>query len=147
MLTVGVNRNRSSDSRQGRSQAQRSVASERLAVASERRAAAASRIAFWAAVAGLAASAKLSIAGAPSAVTSVLRAWTRWKAGLSRRARLLECTSFFGPRPHLAPLETSSHSTTPLAPSETVIEPSGSWEAEGMKTPTDFFRAAATSGR
>ena len=86
------------------------------------------------------------MAGAPSAVTSVFRACTRWNAGLSRRARLLECTSFFGPRPHFSPLDTSSSSTTPLAPSDTVTLPSGSWAAEGMKTPVQRLRAAATSG-
>ena len=106
MLTVGVNRNRSSDSRQGRSCAQRSAESAFLAVASESRAAAASSIAFCAAEAGRAASAKPSMAGSPSAVTSVFSACTRWNAGLSRRARLLEWTSFFGPA---APLRAARH--------------------------------------
>ncbi len=40
------------------------------------------------------------------------------RRGCRCRARLLECTSFEGPRPHFSPLETSSSSTTPLAPSE-----------------------------
>jgi hypothetical protein len=52
-----------------------------------------------------------------------------------QRARLLEWTSFFGPRPHFSPLATSSSSTTPLAPSETTTLPSGSCAAVGMKTP------------
>ena len=88
-----------------------------------------------------------SIAGSPSALTSVASACTRWNAGLSSRARLLEWTSFFGPRPHFSPLDTSSSSTTPLAPSDTVTVPSGSCDAAGMKTPVQRLSAALTSGR
>ena len=147
MFTVGVNRKRSSEARQGRSWAQRSAESRRLAVASSRRAAAVSSICFWAAVGGRMPTAKLSIAGSPSALTSVARACTRWNAGLSSRARLLEWTSFFGPRPHFSPLDTSSSSTTPLAPSDTVTVPSGSCDDAGMKTPVQRLKAAITSGR
>ena len=103
--------------------------------------------AFSAAVGGRAASAKPSMAGSPSAVTSVASACTRWKAGLSSRARLLECTSLPGPRPHFSPLATSSSSTTPLAPRDTVTLPSGSCAAQGMKTPLQRESAALTSGR
>ena len=46
--------------------------------------------------------------------------------------------SFAGPRPHFSPLETSSSSTTPLAPRLTVTMPSGSCAADGMKTPTQL---------
>src|SRR5689334_23443274 len=51
-----------------------------------------------------------SIAGSPDGVISVFSAWTRCHAGLSTRARLLEWTSFFGPRPQVSALETSSRS-------------------------------------
>jgi hypothetical protein len=97
---------------------------------------------------GRARSASPSIAGVlPSAETSVASAWTRCQAGLSTRALLLEWMSFFGPRPQSSPLEVSSHSMTPLAPSETVTAPSSPWEALGMKTPLHFESACATSGR
>src|SRR5437588_10611762 len=55
--------------------------------------------------------------------------------------------SFLGPRPHRSPLETSSHSITPLAPSVMVTWPSDAWAAEGMKIPATRRRAAWTSGR
>ena len=107
MFTVGVKTKRSSDARQGRSCAQRSAESMRLAVASlEARGRRVEHARFSAAEAGRAASAKPSMAGSPSAVTSVASACTRWKAGLSRRARLLEWTSFFGPA---APLLAARH--------------------------------------
>ena len=79
-------------------------------------------------------------------MTSVASACTRWNAGLSSRARLLEWTSFFGPRPHFSPLATSSSSTTPLAPSDTVTVPSGSCDAAGMKTLVQRLSAAAHLG-
>src|SRR5438309_226944 len=55
--------------------------------------------------------------------------------------------SFLGPRPQRSPLETSSHSITPLAPSVMVTWPSDAWAAEGMKIPATRRRAACTSGR
>src|SRR5881398_50903 len=55
--------------------------------------------------------------------------------------------SFLGPRPQRSPLETSSHSITPLAPSVMVTWPSDAWAAEGMKIPATRRRAAWTSGR
>jgi hypothetical protein len=60
------------------------------------------------------------------------------------RARLLECTSFAGPRPHFSPLDTSSSSTTPFAPSEIVTLPSRSCAASGMKMPSHFASASRT---
>ncbi len=131
MLTVGALTRRSSEARQGRSCAQRSTESARFARASSSRAAATSSMARSAAETGRAASAKPSIAGSPSGVTRVARACTRWKAGLSSRARFAECTSFVGPRPQRSPLATSSSSTTPLAPSDTVTVPSASCAGGG----------------
>src|SRR2546426_12006259 len=94
MFTVGANRKRSNVARQGRSWAQCSADSRLLAVDSLSRAAAVSSMARSAAEAGRAGSAKPSIAGSPSDVTSGLSAWTRWNVGLSSRARLLESPTF-----------------------------------------------------
>jgi len=59
-----------------------------------------------------------SIAGVfPSGETSVESASPDATAGLSIIAFRLEWTSLRGPRPHFSPLETSSSSMTPLAPS------------------------------
>src|SRR5215468_2342125 len=71
----------------------------------------------------------------PSSETSVRSAMIRCHAGLSTIALSEEWMSLAGPRPHFSPLETSSSSTTPLAPRLTVTTPSGSCEAAGMKTP------------
>ena len=110
-----------------------------MTVASSIRFAASATIAFSAAEIGRALSAKPSIAGSvPSGVTSVASACTRWNDGLSTRGRLPEWMSLLGPRPHFSPLETSSHSMTPLAPSVIVTVPSGSWSADGMKMPAHF---------
>ena len=73
-------------------------------------------------------------------------ACTSRHAGLSTIALSDECTSCDGPRPHFSPLDTSSSSITPFAPSETVTPPSRSCVADGMNTPTVFFSAACTSG-
>src|SRR2546430_5879422 len=50
--------------------------------------------------------------------------------------------SWRGPRPQRSPLETSSHSITPLAPSVMVTCPSSPWAAAGMKMPTERRSAA-----
>src|ERR1051326_6872976 len=52
-----------------------------------------------------------------------------------------------GARPHVSPLETSSSSTTPLAPRLTVTTPSGSCDAAGLNTPTHFPSARSAPGR
>ncbi len=90
MLTVGFETARSSDSSQLASFDQTFTLSCFLIVASSIRFAASATIAFSAAEIGRALSAKPSMAGsAPSGVTSVESAWTRWKEGLSTRGRLL----------------------------------------------------------
>ena len=126
MFTVGVNMNRSSVARHGRSWDHRAAPVSDFAVLSLIFVAASSSISRSATVAALASRANPSIAGSPSALTSVASAWTRWNAGLSRRARFDECTSMVGPRPHFSPLATSSHSTTPFAPRKIETLPSGS---------------------
>src|SRR5215472_15952819 len=83
----------------------------------------------------------------PSGETSDASASTRCQAGLSSRALLLECTSSFGPRPHLSPVETNSNSTTPFAPKDMVTVPSSPCADDGVKTPTHLRSAAVTSGR
>src|SRR5690349_18106985 len=55
--------------------------------------------------------------------------------------------SFLGPRPHRSPLDTSSHSITPLAPRVMVTRPSDACAAAGMKIPIVRRNAASTSGR
>ena len=54
--------------------------------------------------------------------------------------------SFFGPRPHFSPLDTSSISQMPLAPASTVTLPSCSCEAFGSSTPMQGFTCGSTSG-
>src|SRR5438034_3165041 len=49
------------------------------------------------------------------------------------RSTLFPYTTLFRSRPQRSPLETSSHSITPFAPSVIVTCPSSPWEAEGMK--------------
>src|SRR5262249_51214019 len=82
-------------------------------------AAASCTICSCAGVRGLALSKKPATAGVcPSGPTSVLSALIRCHDGLSTCASRLEWMSCLGPRPQRSPLETSSSSTTPLAPSE-----------------------------
>ena len=148
MLTVGRDISSSSASRQPTSCTQWSTPSSFFAVASSSRRAASPIIVFSAAESGRAFAVKPSMAGSlPSGETSVASAMTRCHAGLSSRALLLEWTSLRGPRPQRSPLETSSSSTTPLAPSVTVTSPSSPCEALGMKIPLQRFNAACTSGR
>jgi hypothetical protein len=82
----------------------------------------------------------------PSADTSEFSACTRWNAGLSTLARSEEWTSLPGPRPHFSPLATTSHSITPLAPSEISSVPSRFCPADGMKMPLQRESAFITSG-
>src|SRR6266566_11029 len=63
----------------------------------------------------------------------VASASTRCHAGLSTRALLLEWMSRCGPRPQRSPLETSSTSITPLAPSVMITLPSSSCAADGVE--------------
>src|ERR1700759_371893 len=147
MLIVGCENRRMSESCQLRSCTQCSTPNSALIVASGTELAYATIIFFCASDRGLTFSKKPSTAGVwPSFCTKVLSACTRCQDGESTCASRLEWMSFFGPRPQVAPSDTSSSSTTPLAPAATCTLPSVSCEASGKSTPTQPFMCGKTSG-
>src|SRR6058998_1408357 len=139
MLTVGRDIKSSSASVQLTSRTQCWTPSSCFAAVSSSRRAAAAIIAFSSGESGRALAAKPSIAGSlPSDDTSVASACTRCHAGLSTRALLLEWMSCLGPRPQRSPLDTSSHSITPLAPSVIECELVSSGERWGLGPKQDI---------
>src|ERR1700752_2265735 len=143
MLTVGRDISSSSASCQLTSLTQRCTPSSRFAAFSSSRRAASAIIVFSLGESGRARSDRPAIAGSlPSAETSVFNACTRCQEGLSTRALLLEWMSFWGPRPQRSPVETSSTSMTPLAPSRDCPFTTASRRARRHEDPGGFFQRA-----